>query len=314
MLTATKLHCKSLLLTILIFTLSNSVYAQEAKFQQLSGDSGIVSMEAENYSDLILPSTSYWELVYDPEEYSGDGAMKALPEGFEDHKVLDNAQGNAPILDYSVNFVEAKSVHVWVRASHLDGFDDSVWFGIDDLIEGDQPVSFRTDEQEYADEWYWLNYMMNEGRAILPIESAGVHHFQLFMREPSFKVDKIVLTTDENYRPDDEDPMGPPETLSGATDVESVESIVSEKFSLAQNYPNPFNPRTTIKFSIPDLTYVTLKIYNSLGQEVAQLISQDMNAGVYTTEWNAAGFTSGVYFYRLSAGKFSETQKLILMK
>lgn len=83
---------------------------------------------------------------------------------------------------------------------------------------------------------------------------------------------------------------------------------------LANNYPNPFNPSTKIQFSLPKAAYVTLKIYNSLGQEVTKLVSENMNAGTYTTEWNASGFASGVYFCRLDAGSFVETKKLVLLR
>jgi hypothetical protein len=85
-------------------------------------------------------------------------------------------------------------------------------------------------------------------------------------------------------------------------------------YSLEQNYPNPFNPTTTIQFSLPRATYVTLNIYNPLGQEVAQLVSQQMSAGTYTTEWNASDSPSGVYFYRLQAGSFTRTKKLVLLR
>jgi L-ascorbate metabolism protein UlaG (beta-lactamase superfamily) len=83
---------------------------------------------------------------------------------------------------------------------------------------------------------------------------------------------------------------------------------------LSQNYPNPFNPSTIIQYSLPKPGYVTLKIYNTLGQEVAQLVSQRMDAGTYTEEWNASGFTSGVYYYKLEAGGFIETKKLVLLR
>ena len=86
------------------------------------------------------------------------------------------------------------------------------------------------------------------------------------------------------------------------------------KFSLEQNYPNPFNPGTTIKYALPKPAHVTLTIYNSLGQEAAKLLSKDMSAGVYTTEWNASRFASGVYYYRIVAGDFVQTKKLILLK
>jgi WD40 repeat protein len=94
-------------------------------------------------------------------------------------------------------------------------------------------------------------------------------------------------------------------------------STTTEKllaFSLSQNYPNPFNPNTTIRFSLPKTTYVTLNIFNTLGQVVTQLVSQYMSAGTYTTEWNASGFASAVYYYRLEAGSFIETKKLILLR
>ena len=91
-------------------------------------------------------------------------------------------------------------------------------------------------------------------------------------------------------------------------------NIIPNEYSLQQNYPNPFNPSTTIKFALPVAAHVKLLIYNSLGQEIAGLISQDMKAGVYTTEWNASHFASGVYYYRITAGNFVQTKKLLLLK
>jgi len=96
--------------------------------------------------------------------------------------------------------------------------------------------------------------------------------------------------------------------------IESVEDIIVKEFDLKQNYPNPFNPSTTIKFQIPNSNFVTLGIYNLLGQKVATLVNKKLNAGIYTAEWNAAGFASGVYLYRLQAGNYTETKKLILLR
>ncbi|MFC2088157.1 T9SS type A sorting domain-containing protein [Calditrichota bacterium] len=83
---------------------------------------------------------------------------------------------------------------------------------------------------------------------------------------------------------------------------------------MKQNYPNPFNPRTNIKFSIPKTELVTLKIYNLLGQEVATLVSDKLVPGNYTYTWDASHFASGVYYYKIQAGGFVQTRKLILMK
>jgi hypothetical protein len=86
------------------------------------------------------------------------------------------------------------------------------------------------------------------------------------------------------------------------------------EFHLSQNYPNPFNPSTTISFSIPSQSYVSLKVFDALGREVSVLVSQELTAGTYSHQWTSTGLPSGVYFYRLQAGNFSESRKLVLVK
>ncbi|MCX6136786.1 MAG: T9SS type A sorting domain-containing protein [Ignavibacteriales bacterium] len=85
------------------------------------------------------------------------------------------------------------------------------------------------------------------------------------------------------------------------TDVKQSTSPLPETFSLSQNYPNPFNPSTTISFSLPTKSFVTLKIFDVLGKQVSEVISEELLPGNYTRQWNASDLTSGVYFYRLSA-------------
>ncbi len=97
--------------------------------------------------------------------------------------------------------------------------------------------------------------------------------------------------------------------------LSSVEDgqIVND-FKLNQNYPNPFNPSTKISFSIPTSEFVTLKVYDVLGREVATLVNENLNAGSYSYNFDASNLTSGVYLYKLQAGKYSETKKMILSK
>jgi hypothetical protein len=97
------------------------------------------------------------------------------------------------------------------------------------------------------------------------------------------------------------------------TSVDDQKSIPGA-FSLFQNYPNPFNPVTHFQFSISELSIVHLQIYDILGREVAAIINERMTPGTYIREWNAGHFASGVYFYSLRAGNFSQTRKLILLK
>ena len=91
-------------------------------------------------------------------------------------------------------------------------------------------------------------------------------------------------------------------------------SALPEIYELYQNYPNPFNPSTTISFLLPSKSFVSLKIFDLLGREVATLVSEEMLVGSYSQQWNASNMSSGIYFYRLQAGSFTETKKLILLK
>ena len=97
------------------------------------------------------------------------------------------------------------------------------------------------------------------------------------------------------------------------TDVDDEISTVRE-FVLDQNYPNPFNPSTKIQYSIPQPNNVVIKIFNVLGKEVETLVNEEKPGGAYEITWNTENFPSGVYFYQLTAGKFIETKKMILMK
>jgi hypothetical protein len=93
-----------------------------------------------------------------------------------------------------------------------------------------------------------------------------------------------------------------------------VNVTASLEFTLDQNFPNPFNPNTLIKFSIPNSSQVSLKIFNTLGQEMETLVNEEKQVGTYEVNWNASNLQSGVYFYRLQAGSFVQTRKMILLK
>jgi hypothetical protein len=83
---------------------------------------------------------------------------------------------------------------------------------------------------------------------------------------------------------------------------------------LGQNFPNPFSLSTTIQFTIPVSNFVTLKVFNIQGKEVATVVSEDLPVGTFAKNWNAAQIASGIYFYRLKAGDFVQTRKLIVLK
>lgn len=119
--------------------------------------------------------------------------------------------------------------------------------------------------------------------------------------------------------------LGGIDSLAQAVDI--VEEIVPQgtagvlpeeqipgQYSLSQNYPNPFNPSTVIRFQLPVSSFVTLKVYNLLGQEEATLVNEELRPGNYRVNFDAAGLATGVYFYRLQAGTYTETKKLLLLR
>ena len=97
------------------------------------------------------------------------------------------------------------------------------------------------------------------------------------------------------------------------SDIVEVD-IAPSIYSLSQNYPNPFNPTTKIKYSIPNSGIVTLKVFNVLGKEVATLVNEEKPAGSYEVEFNGNELPTGIYFYQLKTGNYSETKKMILLK
>jgi chitinase len=96
--------------------------------------------------------------------------------------------------------------------------------------------------------------------------------------------------------------------------VEGSPGMRVSDYRLFDNYPNPFNPSTMIRFSIPQASTVALKVFDLLGRETATVVFEELSAGTYSREWNAADLSSGVYFYRLQAGSYVETKKLVILR
>jgi hypothetical protein len=104
------------------------------------------------------------------------------------------------------------------------------------------------------------------------------------------------------------------DVIDSITSIPGYNQNIPLGFQLNQNYPNPFNPTTTIEFSIPKSEFVTLKIYNLLGQEVATMISEKLTPGNYTFTWDGTGFASGLYYYQIKSSEFQKVKKMILLR
>jgi len=105
---------------------------------------------------------------------------------------------------------------------------------------------------------------------------------------------------------------------NAASSIDDSKNTIPENFNLFQNYPNPFNPVTTIKYQIPEISFVTLKVYDVLGNEIKTLVNEEKPAGSYEVEFQSAvngrQLASGIYYYQFRAGNFLETKKMILIK
>jgi len=97
-------------------------------------------------------------------------------------------------------------------------------------------------------------------------------------------------------------------------DVDDVPAVLPTEYKLSQNYPNPFNPVTTIQFSLPEISNVRLVLYDILGREVKEIVKGEYGPGYHKVMLDASNLASGVYFYRLEAGKFTNAKKLMIMK
>lgn len=127
---------------------------------------------------------------------------------------------------------------------------------------------------------------------------------------PEFDLEMKLRPNPENSKPD----LGAYENSNGILVSINEEPFSVDKFELFQNYPNPFNPSTKIKYSLPEDSYVELKLFDVLGREVAMIVNNEQDQGFYEVEFNASQLASGVYLYKIQAGKYIKTRKMILMK
>jgi hypothetical protein len=132
---------------------------------------------------------------------------------------------------------------------------------------------------------------------VLTAPGSGKYLVNAGYKKPTRTWDSVTVDIDVASIYPDQDPNG-----------------LIRSFKLSQNYPNPFNPSTMIGFFLPKSEFVILKIYNFLGQEVTTLVSERLAAGQYEYDWDASGMASGIYLYRIQAGDYVESRKMVLMK
>jgi hypothetical protein len=167
--------------------------------------------------------------------------------------------------------------------------------------------------------WQTLGYDLHSV-SMLPAFRAPYLHIDSthassdFLDAKGIPIDGILYDFDGQLRNASTPDIGADEFSRVPIAVEEQSTTVPNAFVLDQNYPNPFNPVTTISFSLPSKSLVSLKVFDLIGREVAIIVSEILSAGDYSRQWNASNLPSGVYFYRLQAGKFTDTKKIVLLK
>ena len=136
----------------------------------------------------------------------------------------------------------------------------------------------------------------------------------IYLAHTGVEMDEEVWLTQQGVIDGKDDVVGAAiDWINSATLVEENNRELNFGYQLSDNYPNPFNPTTTIKYQIPELSFVTLKVFDILGKEVAILVDEEKPIGNYEIEFNGNELTSGVYFYRLQAGRFLDVKKMVLL-
>jgi plastocyanin len=160
--------------------------------------------------------------------------------------------------------------------------------------------------------WQWINGSHTTTSLTVPSGAAPWDHAM----NVSSQTFKYVITTAGayHYKCTPHFPSMVADFTVNPNGIISIEGEVPQSFSLKQNYPNPFNPVTDIKFDVPKASFVMLNVMNILGQQVEQLVNEQLQPGSYKVDWNASGFPSGVYIYKMTSGDFTETKRMILIK
>ena len=290
------------------FKMKESVYTNPDYYQS-DDNQGIISFEVEDFTDSTIIGEHAWTLVTNPADYSGKGAMQLLPDNGKFY--FTNYFLQCSRLDYAVDFIKTGTHYIWIRAYAPSTSSNSFHMGINFIEEKN---ASRIGDFEGTEQWEWINAHPIDPTLVrsFEVEAIGTQGVSLWFAEDGVIADKIVLTTDPQYKPTG---LGPDVTV-GIEDM--LKDILPEDLQLYQNYPNPFNPETTIKYNLPKAAMVELTIYNTLGKVIRILEHGYKNIGSYQINWDAKDtrglpVAGGVYFARLKTKYQSKSIKLLYL-
>jgi len=275
--------------------------------------------EARPDNDVGLRHSMRW---YDA---NGDGKLEFYCAGITDSE----NPGNIHMIPSSTDVSTLTIADVVTLTPDLEPISEYSFEGADiGDVNGDGKMDYIVAGAGPRREVFWLQYKSGN-----PADSANYKLATLYKDEAIADTNFSFMTVNigndidgdgkkevfiPNRYPDPNDPNSAAliilESKSTSTGVDQIDGVVPEQYALGQNYPNPFNPETAINFTIPKAGNVSLKLYNTLGAEVASLVDRNMEPGAYVTSFNGKNLASGTYFYTLRAGSFTQTKKMLLLK
>ncbi|HEX9253485.1 MAG TPA: T9SS type A sorting domain-containing protein, partial [Ignavibacteriaceae bacterium] len=250
-------------------------------------------------------------------------------ETFENFKVSEssfNPSSNVFFGDYTNIAAFNKKIYpIWMR---LDTSTLTVWTAIINDSSSVIPVELNNFFANVSDRnvnlyWQTSSELNNQGFEIQRLKDSKIEKLKNWVSIGFIKgkgtttdisdysfVDEPISSGFYSYRLKQND-FGGSYKYSNVIDVNF---IIADDFRLSQNYPNPFNPSTTIEYQIPQSSFVTIKVYDALGKEVVTLVNEEKPAGIHEVNFEPKDLTSGLYLYKIKAGSFEQTRKMILLK
>jgi uncharacterized delta-60 repeat protein len=248
--------------------------------------------------------------------YAGPGAGDDMIKGLKvdasgNVYITGESKGTTSDKDYATIKYNSAGTEQWV--ARYNGPDNLADLGYGVTVDADGNVYVTGKSKGTA---------TNDDFATIKYNSAGVQQWVMRYDGPNHSVDYGKLIQIDNSgnivvagvgRIDAADDYC---TIKYAplTGIQINNGEIPKDFSLSQNYPNPFNPTTNISFTVPNAGNVKIAVYDMLGREVSVLVNENLNAGSYTYDFNASGLSSGTYFYKMTAGNFSDIKKLVVVK
>ncbi|MCW8803979.1 MAG: T9SS type A sorting domain-containing protein [Ignavibacteriaceae bacterium] len=300
-------------------------FVTQSRFPGGENDIYIYTSDGQSYINLGIPNVNH---DFQP-SWTPDGKRVVWSSGNQYMGELDIVSANKDSSDFRLDFATTENDYIpryspdgqflaFSKATHNSSGGDEIFIWhrvLDTLI---QITDNTTVNKEWGPEWSpftnpptWPTLSQNTVQLI----SGDSISIEIYIDASELTFDRHTASV-TIYNATNNNPLAavPVNIIYGQASGVEAETELRRTYSLAQNYPNPFNPATTIKYQISKLSFVTLKVYDVLGNEVTTLVNEEKPAGEYEMEFNGSELTSGIYFYRLQTGSFVNTKKMVLMK